>query len=234
MGSMTGKTHSEETKEKMRQARLGRKFGPLSEEHKKNLSLAFKGKPGKPLSEETKQKISLAKLGSPAWNKGIPQSPEAKEKNRLSNTGKTHSEETKKKMSLAQGVPNPKPPKVRKPPKVTYSGLLREWQAMKGAPKVAPPKIKIPKKGAPKVAPPKIKIPKPTKPEVRSYWKGTILTDDGATYNLGTFASKVQAEEAFERVARSHFGNFAKLKCEERIIEPLHSRAAGEGPFERK
>lgn len=42
---------------------------------------------GIPQSPEAKEKNRLAHLGKKAWNKGIPQSPEAKEKNRLAHLG---------------------------------------------------------------------------------------------------------------------------------------------------
>jgi hypothetical protein len=43
-----------------------------------------------------------AKLkGRKPWNKGVPQSDEAKQKNRITHTGKRHSQETKKLMSKA-------------------------------------------------------------------------------------------------------------------------------------
>ena len=49
-----GKTHTEESKEKIREALIGRKLGPHSEEHKKKISEARKGLKH---SEETKRKI---------------------------------------------------------------------------------------------------------------------------------------------------------------------------------
>ncbi len=68
---------------------MGRKGQPLSEEARKNISIA--------------QKLRFAK--NPVWNKGIPQSLEAKEKNRIAHlgklpaiTGKKHTEESLLKM----------------------------------------------------------------------------------------------------------------------------------------
>ena len=51
--------HSEETKQKIRAAKLGKKRKPFTR---------------RPPTEETRQKISNAKMGKPAWNKGV--SPE--------------------------------------------------------------------------------------------------------------------------------------------------------------
>lgn len=61
---------SDETKEKLRQANLGKKY-----------------------SEEVKAKHR----GKPAWNKGIPMTEEAKENLRKINTGKKYSDKTKEK-----------------------------------------------------------------------------------------------------------------------------------------
>jgi group I intron endonuclease len=107
----TGRQHSEETKEKMRKAHLGKVF---SEEHRKNISLsregmkmsdearikmsesrkgipiseeARKNRIGKPRSEETKRKIGLASLGR-------KHTDESKEKIKLAATGRTHTKET--------------------------------------------------------------------------------------------------------------------------------------------
>lgn len=62
-----GKTASEESRKKMREAKLGKK---LSEEHKKKIGDSQRGKPKKPLSEEHKRKISEAHLGKAPYNKG--------------------------------------------------------------------------------------------------------------------------------------------------------------------
>ncbi len=56
-----GKAHSDEAKQKMRLAKLGKPF-PHSAEHNRNIGLAQKGRK---LTEEHKVKLSLAKLGKP-------------------------------------------------------------------------------------------------------------------------------------------------------------------------
>lgn len=83
---MYGKTHSEETKQKMSSSGKGRIF---SEEHRQNLSKANKGKPhpklrGRKLSEETKQKIRDNRPNTNGENNPM--------------FGKTQSEETKQKI----------------------------------------------------------------------------------------------------------------------------------------
>jgi len=105
---MLGKKHSEEAKEKLRQAKLGKKH---SEETKEKLRQAHTNPSeetrrrlreshlGKKLSEETKRKISISNTNP---------SEETREKIRKSRLGKKpylgkkHSEETKKKMSISQ------------------------------------------------------------------------------------------------------------------------------------
>lgn len=76
---------SEETKEKIRKAHLGKK---LTCEHKEKMR---QNNLGKKHSEETKEKIRLGNLG-----KILPES--AKEKVRLAQLGRKHSEESKEKM----------------------------------------------------------------------------------------------------------------------------------------
>jgi group I intron endonuclease len=65
---MTGKKHSEKTKEKMRRSRLGKK---LSKETKKKISLSCKGKIGHPMSSEHKAKLLLCHLGKDLKNKKL-------------------------------------------------------------------------------------------------------------------------------------------------------------------
>lgn len=78
-----GKRHTEETKQKNREAHLG-KPGP-------NL--------GKKMSEETKQKLRASRKAQGApWVKGLIRSEESKQKNREAHLGKKASEETKIKM----------------------------------------------------------------------------------------------------------------------------------------
>ncbi|AGE53083.1 GIY-YIG catalytic domain-containing endonuclease [Paramecium bursaria Chlorella virus Fr5L] len=81
-----GKARSEETKEKLREANLGK---TANEETKQKLSIA---RLGKPKSEEHKQKLREANLGKIA-------SEETKQKNREAHVGKTHTIESKQKMS---------------------------------------------------------------------------------------------------------------------------------------
>jgi len=105
--SNTGKKHTEETKEKLRQKNTGRKhteetIQKMSESQKnryghseetiEKLRLA---RIGKKMSEETKQKISASLKG----NKKLE---ETKQKISQSNKGKKRSDETKQKMSEAQ------------------------------------------------------------------------------------------------------------------------------------
>ena len=69
-----GKTHTEETKRKMR-------------------------KPHKPISTEYREQLKKDRKGEKNPMYGKTQSPESKEKNKLSHLGKTHSDEAKRKMS---------------------------------------------------------------------------------------------------------------------------------------
>lgn len=66
-GPNKGKTASEESRQKMREAKLGTK---LTEEHKKKIGNAQRGIPKGPLSEEHKKKLSLAHIGKSPSNKG--------------------------------------------------------------------------------------------------------------------------------------------------------------------
>ena len=80
-----GKCHSEEAKERNRQAHLGK---IQSEETKRKISEALKGRPLGPCKEEHKRKISEAKKGRTSTLKGIPRSEETKRKISEANKGK--------------------------------------------------------------------------------------------------------------------------------------------------
>ena len=74
---------SEESKEKIRQAKLGKKLGPMSAEHRENLSNSAKGKKH---TAEAKAKISASKLGK-------KKSPEHRQKLSAAHMGKVMSSE---------------------------------------------------------------------------------------------------------------------------------------------
>lgn len=106
--SRKNKKHSEETKQKMSEVRLGEKnhfFGRShSEETKAKIALAKKNKPGpwrgKKRDEETGRKISLARKGKP----GHKHTEEARRKISLAQAGQKRSplsEETRQKISEA-------------------------------------------------------------------------------------------------------------------------------------
>lgn len=94
-----GKPHTEASRDKMSASHKGR---TLSEETKTKMSAARKGQgTGRHHSEETRAKMSAAKKGRP----GRPLSEETKAKisaARKSRSTRPHSEETRAKMSLAQ------------------------------------------------------------------------------------------------------------------------------------
>ena len=107
-----GRKHTEEAKEKNRQAHLGQ---VAWNKGTKGVVVAWnKGLKGVVVvSDETRAKLSLALSGENNPNYGRPQSEEVKEKNRLAHigkqpwiTGRHHSEEAKEKISLKKrGVP---------------------------------------------------------------------------------------------------------------------------------
>lgn len=107
----TGIPFSDEHREKLRKASIGKKRPPRTDEHRENLSIALSGRV---FSEETKEKMRKAQSGkkrSPhskeriekirQKNIGRKHSDETKEKLRQANLGKKHSEETKEKVSRA-------------------------------------------------------------------------------------------------------------------------------------
>ncbi|MGV8172055.1 MAG: NUMOD3 domain-containing DNA-binding protein [Candidatus Woesearchaeota archaeon] len=83
-----GRAHSEEAKQKMREAHLGKSAGMLgkkhSEESKRKMSEALKGKVpwiiGKHHSEDARQKMSVLRKGRIPWNKGKSTSEKTKKK----------------------------------------------------------------------------------------------------------------------------------------------------------
>jgi group I intron endonuclease len=89
-GSPMGVVPSEATREKLRQANIGKK---RSEETRLKLSIALMGHV---VSEETKKKISEGGKGRIAWSRGILFSEKQKEKMK----GRIVSEETRQKLSL--------------------------------------------------------------------------------------------------------------------------------------
>lgn len=80
---MFGKTHTDEARAKIKEARAKQKMAPLSEERKQELSKKFKGRKRPPRldglpdqhTEETKKKISESHKGKPK-KKGFKQSEE--------------------------------------------------------------------------------------------------------------------------------------------------------------
>lgn len=109
-----GKTHSKETRRKIKEAR-SKQVISHSEETRRKISKAHKGKKvseetrrkisinSRNMSQETKDKIGMGAKGRIPWNKGISgsikHSDETKEKIRQTSLGRNHSEETKKKLS---------------------------------------------------------------------------------------------------------------------------------------
>ena len=98
-----GKTHSEETRKKLSEAKKGEKhymFGKTrSEETRQKISESLKGKTH---SEETKQKMSEAKKGEKNYLFGKNLSEETRQKISESLKGKIHSEESIQRMSEAR------------------------------------------------------------------------------------------------------------------------------------
>jgi len=94
--SMIGQHHSEETKRKMRENRLGKKFKPMSNEGRKNIGAA---QVGKKLSIEHKKKIGLSHLGKKRSEKARENMRLAQVKIAYKKVGKKHTEEHKRNIS---------------------------------------------------------------------------------------------------------------------------------------
>lgn len=66
--SLTGRFHTNESKQKISDSKKGHKFGPMSEEIKLKISLSKKGIPsknkGKKFNDEIKRKMSISKIGN--------------------------------------------------------------------------------------------------------------------------------------------------------------------------
>lgn len=89
---------SEETKEKIRQSKLGKKRKPFTEEARRNMSLARLGKKRPP---EIGKAISMRQLGTKRKN---PYPESGKEKNRIASTGRKHSAETIEKLKAVKAI----------------------------------------------------------------------------------------------------------------------------------
>jgi group I intron endonuclease len=113
-GGILGFKHTNNAKEKIVKALIGRK---CSEETRKKIGAANKIKmTGKKMPEETKQKLSIAHKGLNTWNKGRKHSEETKAKMREIHKGKAYSKgykftaEQKKKLSDRNKKMGIKPP----------------------------------------------------------------------------------------------------------------------------
>jgi len=94
---MFGKTHTAESRAKIKAARALQVMTPMSEDTREKLRVA---KIGWNPSVETRKKIGDAHRGKAAWNKGIACPDDVKEKLRQANLGKKASFETREKLSL--------------------------------------------------------------------------------------------------------------------------------------
>ena len=94
--SETHKSMTEETKDKMREAKLGK---VLTEEHKRKIGESGKGRHH---TEETKKEMNKAKKGIPLSEEHRKKLSEAHKGEKHSNYGKHLSEETKKRISEAK------------------------------------------------------------------------------------------------------------------------------------
>jgi len=97
----SGLTHSQETKNKMSFAQLGKPKGPMKESTKQKLSILKTGVPKGPMPEETKRKIQIANIGSRHSDESYAQMS-------IKKRGVKLSEEHKKLLSvLTKGKNNP-------------------------------------------------------------------------------------------------------------------------------
>lgn len=92
---MTGKNHTDKSKQQMSLVKLGKHYSPETEFKK-----------GMRLSEETKRKMSLARIGHFPWSKGIKLSEEHKQKISLSNIGKHNMSNTEKENLRIRNIGN--------------------------------------------------------------------------------------------------------------------------------
>jgi group I intron endonuclease len=99
---MTGRKLSEETKQKLSEARKGKSCNWSDETRARVSETSRQNATGVKHSAETREKISQATKGRVGWAKGIPKSEETKEKLRVARTGILHTEETKQRLSEAQ------------------------------------------------------------------------------------------------------------------------------------
>lgn len=92
-----GYKHTEESKQKMRLAKLG---STVSVEARKKMSMAHKN-----MSQETREKIGAASKGRTAWNKGKHHTQETREKMSNTRKGKKLRAETCEKISASHKKP---------------------------------------------------------------------------------------------------------------------------------
>jgi len=88
---MRGRPMTEEAKDKISKANIGKVRGPMADETKAKLRAAHLGRV---IPEETRNKISATLTG----RKGKAHTPESKAKLRQANLGRKHTEETRRKM----------------------------------------------------------------------------------------------------------------------------------------